>query len=133
MSRKPLLLLAVLMPAPGVAQPAPQSAPPPAASFCGIDGADVGAIHAKVAADARFKRDGGDATREVWSAESIQAILSFTTAKAPAHPAAICQQVVDREGTLQIDREVRCQARAAACAALTAELDKADEGSGDEP
>ena len=106
-----------------LAAPAAAQAP---ASFCGLAGGNVAALHAAVDTDLRYKRDGGDIAHEIWSAESIQAILTFTTAKNAAHPAAVCQQVIDKGGTMQIDRQVRCEGKAAACAALNA----ADDGPG---
>ena len=89
-------------------------------------------MHSRISADPRFRRDGGDAQHEIWSAESIQAIATFHTAANPVGPAAICQQVVDRDGTMQIERQVRCEADKPACDRLLAAAD-AEDGSGDAP
>ena len=100
-------------------------------TLCGIEAAGVADARARTAADPRFKRDGGDALHETFSADSIQAIWTFVTPKHPAYPAAVCRQVVQSGGAMQLDRQVRCEAGAAACAAFTAELDRNDDGSGD--
>jgi hypothetical protein len=121
--------LGLLLAPPVRAEPAPT--PASEAPVCGVVARDAPGYRAAVAADPRFKADGGDALRESFSAEDIQAIWTFVKPKHPAYPAAVCQQVVDRDGLLQIERQVRCEASAAACAALTAELDRMDDGSGD--
>lgn len=120
------LLAVALLAAPVHAQPAPTPA-----ARCGIDAARVADIRGRVAADPRFKRDGGDAQREVWSADSIQALWTFTTASSPAYPAALCEQLVEQEGITQIDRQLVCEASASACSALEMEIAGREDGSGD--
>lgn len=110
------------------AVPAPASAAGPT---CGVEAGSVEQIRAAVAADARFKRDGGDAGREFYSSEALQAIWTFTTAKNPAYPAALCEQVVEGDGAMRIQRQFHCEATKAACAAMAAEISQRDDGSGD--
>ena len=115
-------VIAGLLGTPAAAEPA---------SLCGITAANVAGYRAAVLADPRFQRDGGDALRETFSAESIQAIWTFTTARNPVHPAALCEQVVDRGGAMQIERHPVCEAGAGPCARFDAEIKARDNGSGD--
>jgi hypothetical protein len=99
--------------------------------MCGIEGTSIASLHAKVAADPRYKRDGGDALHEVWSAEAIESIWTFNTAKNPIHPAALCEQVSEKGGAMQIERHQICEAGSAACAKFAAEIQAREDGSGD--
>ena len=99
--------------------------------LCGISAADIAGYHAAAAADARFKRDASDPLRETFTAESIQAIWTFTTPKNPVHPAALCEQVVDKGGAMQIERTPLCEAGAVPCANFAADAVAREDGSGD--
>jgi len=124
-----LLLLCALLPAPALSQTrVPRAAP---VSMCGIEGTTIANLQAKVAADPRYKRDGGDALHEVWSAEAIESIWTFNTARNAIHPAALCEQVSEKNGAMQIERHQICEAAAAACAKFAAEIQAREEGSGD--
>ena len=105
-------------------------ATPPGPS-CGVNAGSVTAIRDAVAKDARFHRDGGKAARIAYSSEALQAIWTFTTSADPAYPAAVCEQVVDSEGAMRIQRRIYCEAAPAACERLAAEISQRDEGSGD--
>jgi hypothetical protein len=107
------------------------AAPVAAAPSCGIAAAGVAPIRAAVAADARFKREGGDAQREFYASADLQAIWTFTARGSPAHPAALCEQVVDNGGAMRIERQLHCEGGKAACAAMAAEISQKDDGSGD--
>ena len=109
----------------------PATAQPAASPLCGIAAADVAGYRAKVAVDPRFKRDGGDALRETFSSDSLQSIWTFTTRKNPVYPAALCEQVVDKGGAMEIERHPMCEAGAAACARFDVEVKARDDGSGD--
>jgi hypothetical protein len=124
-----LLMAAGFGSAPAVAQPTPPAMI--GAPLCGVAAPDVVGLRAKVVTDPRFVAAGKDARQETFSSEKLQAIWTFVTAKHPAYPAAVCRQVIDRDGAMQIDRQVRCEASAAACAAFAKELDEMDDGSGD--
>jgi hypothetical protein len=113
------------------AQPAIPTPVPATGPTCGVEADSVAQIRAAVAADARFKRDGGDAGREFYSSEALQAIWTFTTAKNPAYPAALCEQVVESEGAMRIQRQLHCEAKQTACAAMAAAISQQDDGSGD--
>lgn len=129
--------LALAIASPAAAQPA--AAPDPAgptkpaepAATCGIAAGPVAQIRASVAADVRYRRDGGDALREFFSSEALQAIWTFTLPANPAFPAALCEQVVEGGGAMRIQRQLHCEATKAACAALAAEISQRDDGSGD--
>jgi hypothetical protein len=127
--------MALLLAAAGLVHaPAPAQTTPPAtagAPLCGVIAPDVGGLRAKAGADPRFKAAGKDDRQETFSSEELQAIWTFVTPKHPAYPAAVCQQVIDRDGAMQIDRQIRCEASAKACEAFTAELDQMEDGSGD--
>jgi hypothetical protein len=124
-----LLMAAGLSHAPAVAQPAPPAMA--GAPLCGVVAADIAGLRAKAVADPRFAAAGKDDRQETFSSEELQAIWTFVTPKHPAYPAAVCRQVIDRDGAMQIDRQVRCEASAAACAAFAKELDEMEDGSGD--
>jgi hypothetical protein len=114
---------------PTLSQPAPVPATTPT---CGVTATSVAAIRAAVVADPRFKRDGGNDQREFYASEAMQAIWTFTTAKSPAFPAALCEQVVEGEaGAMRIQRQLHCEAAKVACAAMAAEISQRDDGSGD--
>ena len=125
--------LGLLIAAPVSAQPAgPSSAPAPAAGeICGLSAPTVAGLHAAALADKRFKSSAKDARMEIVSSDELQAILVFVGKGHAAYPAAVCRQVVNRDDTLQMDRQIRCEANAAACARFTAEQDAMDDGSGD--
>ena len=101
------------------------------APLCGISAIGIAGYHAAAAADPRFKRDATDPLRETFTAESVQAIWTFTTPKSPAYPAALCEQVVDKGGAMQIERTPLCEAGAALCAKFAAEVASREDGSGD--
>jgi len=124
-----LLMVAGLVPAPILAQPAPPALA--GAPLCGVTAPDVAGLHAKALADPRITAAGNDDRQETLSSEELQAIWTFVTPKHPAYPAAVCRQVIDRDGAMQIDRQIRCEAGAAACAAFAKELDDMEDGSGD--
>jgi hypothetical protein len=119
--------------APAFAQPAPPAAAPspPAEQVCAMPAKDIAALHGAVLADNRFKSVAKDARQEIVSSDELQAIWIFNGKTHPAFPSAVCRQVVNSGGTLQMDRKIRCEAGAAACAKLTAEQDAMDDGSGD--
>jgi hypothetical protein len=123
------LLIAVAGAGPVAAQPAPPVMA--GAPVCGVTAPDVAGLHAKALADPRFAAAGKNDARETLSSDELQALWTFVTPKHPAYPAAVCQQVIDRDGAMQIDRQIRCEASAAACAAFAEELDKMEDGSGD--
>jgi len=124
-----LLLAATTAPVTAKAQ---SSAPVMAgAPLCGVIAPDVAGLHAKALADPHFATAGKDDRQETLSSDELQAIWTFVTPKHPAYPAAVCRQVIDRDGAMQIDRQIRCEASSAACAAFVAELDKMEDGSGD--
>ncbi len=110
------------------AQPAPAAT---AAPLCGITAPDVAGYRAKTVVDPRFKAAGGDALHETYSADAIQAIWTFVTPRHPAFPATLCRQVVTKDGLMEIDRQIRCEGKPAACAAFAKEVDAMDDGSGD--
>jgi hypothetical protein len=101
------------------------------APMCGVTAPNVAGFHAKALADSRFSAFGGDPLRETLSSEELQTIWTFVTRQHPAYPAAACHQVIDRDGAMQIEREIICEANAAACADFATELDAMEDGSGD--
>lgn len=134
LGRAPELTMLMVASATAPSVPAWSQPAPPAmlgASLCGVTAPDVAGLHAKALADRRFSAAGKDDRQETLSSEELQAIWTFVTPKHPAYPAAVCRQVVDRDGAMQIDRQIRCEASTAACAAFAAELDKMEDESGD--
>jgi hypothetical protein len=50
-------------------------------------------------------------------------LWTFTLPKHPAHPAAICRQVIERRGIIDIPTTIACEGPQAACAEIKTDFD----------
>jgi hypothetical protein len=129
-----IALITAAMPTYAFAAPIPDPALSPGSkpdTLCGIAADSVKAFQDKAAADPRFKADPPAARQLSYASEALQALWTFTTAKHPAHPAAICRQIVDRGSVSALEMRIRCEAKTSACEDFFWEQKKLDDGAGD--
>ena len=136
MTRWGVLIIVIMMgtPLPVRAAPIPGtavSANDKPDTLCGITADSVKGFQDKTAADPRFKADPATERQSPYASEALQALWTFTTAKHPAHPAAICRQIVERGSVSALEMRIRCEAKAPACEDFFWEQKKLDDGSGD--
>ena len=92
--------------------------------LCGLSAASIPALQQQIAA--ALPAAEGDDRFAAYSDEANMRTWSFTTANHPAHPAAACRTLVQREGNWHVVTEIECQSSRANCDALRREYEELD-------
>jgi len=93
-------------------------------SLCGLGVASIPALQQQIAAS--LPGTGGDERFVTYSDEPNMRNWSFTTAAHPAHPAAACRTLVQREGAWHVLTEIECHSSRVNCDALRREYEQLD-------
>ena len=95
--------------------------------LCGLRAADVSNLKGAAKASSRLVATPIDTPRfEMFASDDQMDQLVFTTASEAAYPAATCRHVYEEQGTLRMNRQMRCEAGRAECDALFLEFQALD-------
>ena len=95
--------------------------------LCGLTAANVQGLKAEASASAVFVATPIESPRfELFTSTDADSQLIFTLPSESAYPAATCRSLYEQDGTLRMNRAMRCEAGRVECDALFLEFQELD-------